>query len=61
MHRLGMVSKLRKCTYAPTVTTFNQKVDEFQNLEKLLLRNSLRMHIHNIGPMHFSEGDSMVK
>ncbi|KAL7163931.1 hypothetical protein ACSBR2_039943 [Camellia fascicularis] len=30
MHRASLVSKLRHCAYAPTVTAFNQKVQRFQ-------------------------------
>ncbi|XP_028075915.1 uncharacterized protein LOC114278109 [Camellia sinensis] len=36
MHRIGLVSKLRKCAYAPTITTFNQKADEFQQSGKAI-------------------------
>ncbi|KAL7228255.1 hypothetical protein ACSBR2_007042 [Camellia fascicularis] len=30
MHRASLVSKLRHCAYAPTVTAFNHKVEQFQ-------------------------------
>ncbi|KAL7171997.1 hypothetical protein ACSBR2_031649 [Camellia fascicularis] len=29
LYRIGMVSKLRACAYAPTVTDFNEKIDAF--------------------------------
>ncbi|KAL7258271.1 hypothetical protein ACSBR1_004403 [Camellia fascicularis] len=36
MHWIGLVSKLRKCAYAPTITTFNQMTDEFQQSGKAI-------------------------
>ncbi|XP_028062973.1 uncharacterized protein LOC114266284 [Camellia sinensis] len=35
-YRIGLVSKFRKCPYAPTITTFNQKADEFQKSGKTI-------------------------
>ncbi|XP_028124405.1 uncharacterized protein LOC114321440 [Camellia sinensis] len=36
MHRIGLVNKFQKCAYAPTITTFNQKADEFQQSGKAI-------------------------
>ncbi|KAL7164775.1 hypothetical protein ACSBR2_040640 [Camellia fascicularis] len=50
MHRAGLVSKLRHCVYAPTVTVFNQKVEQFHKSGRSVASKFLA----NAHPQHWA-------
>ncbi|KAL7264258.1 hypothetical protein ACSBR1_002251 [Camellia fascicularis] len=50
MHWTGYVSKLRHCAYAPTVTAFNHKVEQFHKSGRSVASEFLT----NAHPQHWS-------
>ena len=50
MHRAGLVSKLRHCAYAPTVTAFNHRVEQFQKSGRSVASEFLA----NAHPQHWA-------
>ncbi|KAL7213209.1 hypothetical protein ACSBR2_015835 [Camellia fascicularis] len=48
MHQVGLVSKLRHCAYAPTVTAFNHKVEQFHKSGRVVASKFLA----NAHPQH---------
>ncbi|KAL7239557.1 hypothetical protein ACSBR2_005452 [Camellia fascicularis] len=57
-HNIGLIRKLRKCTYAPTVTSFNHKIEILKQCSPTVVDNFLKdLHPQYWANAYFKYGE----